>query len=283
MIRRVLINGVESEGTVPVTDSSVLRGDGCFEVLMSYRGRPFALDEHLDRLAASAERLRLTLPDRDRLAGWVRRVAEEHGDGVVRVVATRGPSVPGEPGDPLVIVFAHDWPRAQGPARLFPVVAPWHAAGVDWDLAGAKILSYAPNLAATRRAVEEGHDDALLLTVEQVVLEGPTFSVAWVVDGVLETPTLELGILGSITRRVALDLAAAAGVEVVEGKWSLDRLRDAAEVMAMSTTREVQPVAAVGEMRFGEGPVTSELARRFAVRVGSGGGTGPGRTTLVGR
>ncbi len=49
---KVLINGEESSGTVPVIDSSVLRGDGCFEVLKAYDGKPFTLEEHLDRLAA---------------------------------------------------------------------------------------------------------------------------------------------------------------------------------------------------------------------------------------
>ena len=55
MIGRVLINGEVSDGSVPVTDSSVLRGDGCFEALRSYGGVVFALKEHLDRLGPERE------------------------------------------------------------------------------------------------------------------------------------------------------------------------------------------------------------------------------------
>jgi branched-subunit amino acid aminotransferase/4-amino-4-deoxychorismate lyase len=265
---RALVNGVESEGTVPVTDSSVLRGDGCFEVLRSYSGRPFAVEDHLDRLARSAKLLDIPLPGRHELGQWIAAAAGWGGDCAVRVVVTRGSAVPGDVAEPVVIVFSHPTGKAEGPATLLPVTAPWHAAGVDWDLAGAKVLSYAPNMAATRHAVAKGFGDALLTTVDGVMLEGPTFSVAWVVDGVVETPSLELGILDSITRRVLLDLASELGLAVVESRWALDRLDDAGEVIALSTIREIQPVARVGDRRFGEGPITADLARLFYQKVG---------------
>ena len=264
----VLVNGEVSDGMVPVTDSSVLRGDGCFEVMMAYGGVVFAVDEHLARLERSAAALKIPLPDRDQIALWVDQVSNGMGDVAVRVVVTRGSAIPGEPGDPMVIVFAHPSPPPAGPARLFPVTAPWHGAGEKWALAGAKILSYAPNLSSTRLAIENGFDDALLISSDGTMLEGPTFSVAWVVDGVLETPTLDLGILDSITRRLVLEDAVALGITLVEGRWPLQRLGDASEVMALSTTREVQPVSAIGDRQFGEGPVTSHLARSFSQRLG---------------
>lgn len=267
MITEVLINGAPSEGLIPVTDSSVLRGDGCFEVLKSYDGEVFALDDHIERLQASATALQIDLPERADLASWIEKTAAEVGTGAVRVVVTRGASVPGVEAPPNVIVFGHGWEVPEGPARLFPVVAPWHPAGVDWDLAGAKVISYGPNMAAVRRARKEGFDDALLLTPDNMVLEGPTFSVAWVVDGVVETPGLELGILDSITRRVVLDLAREEAIQIAEGRWALDRLREATEVMALSTIREVQPVKAVGDMKWEPGPVTQLLGRGFARRT----------------
>lgn len=268
MITEVLINGASSDGRIPVTDSSVLRGDGCFEVLRAYGGHPFALSEHLDRLERSATALDIALPPRRALEDWIAKISEAVGDGAVRVVVTRGASLPGLD-DPLnVIVFGHDWERNQKSARLLPVVAPWHAAGVDWDLAGAKVISYAPNMAASRRAKSEGFDDALLLSGGDIILEGPTFSVGWVIDEVLETPSLDLGILDSITRSIVLDLAASLGMEIVEGEWGLHRLDAATEVMAWSTIREVQPVTVVGERSWDRGPVTERLAGVFGELVG---------------
>lgn len=267
MITEVLINGAPSDGRVPVTDSSVLRGDGCFEVLRTYGGQAFAVEEHLDRLEASAGALHIDLPSRTDLASWIQKSAADISDGVVRVVVSRGSSVPGLDDPSNVIVFGHSLDGAIGPGRLYPVEAPWHAAGVDWDLAGAKVISYGPNMAATRRAKLEGFEDALLISIGGAILEGPTFSVGWVVDGVLETPGLELGILDSITRRFVLSSAADLGIDVIEGSWDLDRLDGASEVTAWSTVREVQSVTEVGERTWEPGPITERLGTAFAKKV----------------
>ena len=269
MITTVLIDGEPSPGVIPVTDSAVVRGDGCFEVLRSYGGTAFAVSDHLDRLETSARLLRIVLPAREEITTWIRAIASELGDGAVRILVTRGAGIPGLEDPPRVIVFGHTWEPPVSPGRLLPVSAPWHAAGATWDLAGAKALSYAPNMAAGRHAREAGFHDALLVTPEGVVLEGPTFSVAWVVGDVLETPGLELGILDSITRRFVLDDARFLGIEVREGAWGLSRLQSASEALAMSTIREVQPIGAIGDVVFDEGPVTKRLAEAFAERVGA--------------
>ena len=268
MITGVLINGEPSDGRIAVTDSTVLRGDGCFEVMKSYGGRPFAVDEHFDRLELSAAALGISLPARADLVSWVEKVAGELGEGAVRVIVTRGSSVPGLDDPSNVIVFGHTWDLPPDEGRLLPIEAPWHSAGVPWDLAGAKVTSYAPNMAASRRARAEGYDDALLVTTDGQILEGPTFAVAWVVDGVLETPSLDLGILDSITRRVALEVAAGIGIDVTERRWQLSRLEMASEVCAWSTLREVQPITAVGGLTYGAGPITATLAKGFRGRVG---------------
>lgn len=263
----ILVNGRPSDGLIPITDSTVLRGDGCFEVLRSYGGKAFALEEHLDRLELSSRALMIDLPPRADIASWVESVAGEIGDGAVRIVVSRGPAQ-GFEGEQVVAVFGQEWQSPTDPISLYPLEAPWHPAGRAWDLTGVKFLSYAPHMAAFRRARAEGFDDALLLTSERVILEGPRFSVAWVVDGVVETTTLEMGILDSITRRFTLDLADEANIEVIEGSWHLDRLREASEMMALSTTLEVHPVARVGDLAFDVGPITRALSEGFSKLVG---------------
>jgi branched-subunit amino acid aminotransferase/4-amino-4-deoxychorismate lyase len=268
VITGVLINGEPSDGRVPVTDSSVLRGDGCFEVMKSYGGRPFAVDEHLDRLERSAAALDIPLPDRIDMTSWIDEVAAELGDGAVRVIVTRGSSVPGLDDPSNVIVFGHTWDLPPDEGRLLPIEAPWHSAGVPWDLSGAKVTSYAPNMAASRRARAEGYDDALLVTTDGTILEGPTFAVAWVVGERLETPGLDLGILDSITRRLVLEVASGLGIQITEGRWGLSQLEMASEVCAWSTIREVQTVTAVGRLPFPAGPLTAALAKGFRELVG---------------
>lgn len=270
MIGVVRINGVVSDGMVSVTDSSVLRGDGCFEVLKCYDGKPFALEDHLARLQKSATLLDIALPAADLIGQWVTLAAAEGGDCAVRVIVTRGSALPGVSPDTNVIVFAHEW-AGERRTRLKSVSAPWHSAGVEWELAGAKILSYAPNMSATRTAKAAGYDDALLVTPDGWILEGPTFSVAWVVDGVLETPSLDLGILDSITRRVVLEIATENDIPVREDRWQVSRLGSALELVTLSTIGEVQPIHAVDDKPFQVGPVGDQLAEAYSDRIGSKG------------
>lgn len=259
----VWIDGVSSRDmSLSVLDETFLRGDGCFEALRSYRGRLFDVDGHLDRLERSASALEMPVPARRDLIDWLGRAAAAGGDCVVRLVLTRGSS--SGPGRAIVIVQAV--PERPPAYRLATVEAPWHPAGRPWELAGVKSVSYAPNMAASRRALHAGAHDALLVS-SGTVLEGPTFSVGWIVDGVLETPSLDLGILASVTRKHAVGIADRLGLPVVEGTWDASRLGQADEVMVWSTTKEISPVEAVDDMTFAPGPLTEMMAKEFAVFV----------------
>lgn len=259
----VWIDGVRSgEASISVLDATFLRGDGCFEALRSYGGRLFDVEAHLDRLERSAAALEMPVPSRRDLAEWLDRAAAEVGDCVTRLVVTRGPAA----GMGRAVIIAEPLPDRPAAFELATVEAPWHPAGRSWELAGVKSVSYAPNMAASRRATHAGAHDALLVAAG-TILEGPTFSIGWVVDSVLETPTLDLGILASVTRKHVLRLAAAVGIPVAEGRWPVERLREADEVMAWSTIKEVSPVRAVDALTFEAGPVTGLLAEEFAAAV----------------
>lgn len=259
----VLVDGEETD-LILATDSSVLRGDGCFEAVRSYGGRLFRLEDHLDRLERSAAALELSPPDRLAVEKWMVRAAEVGGDCIVRVVVSRGGAVPGAEDAGHCLVMSHPSPDRAPEIKLWPVPAPWHPAGRSWELAGAKTISYAPNLAATRTARRRGFDDALLIGDSGTVLEGPTFSVGWCRNDVVFTPPLELGILDSISRRVVLEIWP--GVE--EAETTLAALQQADEVFVMSTTREVTPVTMLEDVRLPAGPITLQLAQRFAELVG---------------
>jgi branched-chain amino acid aminotransferase len=261
----VLIDGAPhpvAEAVIPVSDLALLRGYGCFEALRTYGGIPFRLGDHLDRLEMSAAALELPLPPRAELEAWVRDRAVAGGDARVRVVVTGGGG-PGSAQRSRTVVFAEELPQLPAAYRVLPVVAPWHSAGARYRLTGVKSVSYAPNLSATREAQESGFDDALLVGREGEVLEGPTYSIGWVADGRAATPGPELGILASVTRRVAEQAAAAAGVPFAEAAITVGGLQAVDEVFVMSTVREIAPVVAVGDASFSAGPVTARLAAAF--------------------
>ena len=96
-------------------------------------------------------------------------------------------------------------------------------------------------------------------------MPGSANSVAWVSGGRLETPSLGLGILPSITRAVLVEEAAPRlGLPVVEGMFPLARLLEADEALALSTVKEVMPLAAVGERALRRGEWAGRLAAAFA-------------------
>jgi branched-subunit amino acid aminotransferase/4-amino-4-deoxychorismate lyase len=241
-----------SETFVPATDEGLLRGDGVFEVMRVYDGRIFALEEHLDRMERSAERSRLgwEVP-RAELAAEAPALVEQRGgaefDGIVRLVLTRG-------GRRLLLTEL----LPPGPERSRLGVVTYAPTRV---LDGVKTLSYGANMLASRLARERGFDEALLVTPHGRVLEAPTSSIFWAgEDGVLCTPPLDEHILASITRDLVLKL-----VDVQEASLTQDELLGAREAFLCSTTREVQPVAAVEERDFGE-PGERTLEAQAALR-----------------
>lgn len=261
-----LVDGLRVD-SLPVTDSTVIRGDAVFEAVRSYGGRPFALDEHLSRLERSAWAMGIPLPDDDRIGGWARSLAAEGGDGIVRIIVSRGDAVPGASGERRIVAMHHPLPFTPSTLRLDPVAAPWHPAGRTWELSGVKTVSYAPNVAAARVARAAGFDDAVLVADDTTVLEGTTFCVGWVADGGIRTPSVDLGILDSITRRHVIAVAAEADLDVEEGRFDLEDLARAEEVFAVSTVKEVTPVVSVGSVQFRPGPVTDRLRVGFRRRV----------------
>lgn len=266
---RVLIDGAEvaaAEASVSVFDWGLIRGYGCFEFIRSYSGRAFRLDAHLERMRRSASLLGLAEPP-PQLADWITAVAAAGGDCYVRVIMTAGSRDSLISTPPRIIVFWEELLDAPDAYRLTARVAPWHSGGAISELTFAKTLSYAPNMAAGLAAQAAGFHDAVLVARDGTVLEGPTFTIAWFVGGVLEMPSLDLGILKSVTRAVVLEASAGLGIEVNEGAFPLERLLAADEVAVLSTVKEVSPVVAVDDTAFAMGPLTEKLRAAVSDRI----------------
>lgn len=243
------------ETSIPVLDEGFLRGDGIFEALRVYAGRPFATADHLDRLERSARNLHLDLPvPRAELEAEIHDLIGRRGgeawDGALRIVVTRG-------GRRLLLTEpVSDYADR---ARLaFVTYSPTHI------LDGVKSLSYAANMLAGRIAKERGFDDALLVTPHGRVLELPTSSIFWVTpSGELCTTPLSDHILASITRDRLMRITDAQ-----ECTCTTEDILEAAEAFVASSVREVQPVGTIEDRDFGEpGPRTLEIAAAFRAHI----------------
>ena len=236
-----------ADATISLPDDGLYRGDGAFEVVRLYAGRPFALAAHLDRIERSAAAIELAV-DRAALEAELEpllaRVSGD--DGQLRIVLT----------------------RAGRRILLTEPLPPWGEtlalATVTYSpsviLTGVKSISYAANMQATRIAKRRGADEALLVNPSGIVLEAPTSTIFWVTaDGRYVTPKLEVGILESITRAKLI-----AELDVEEGTYELEELLGASEAFLASTTREVHGVSRIDDREIpAPGPRTLAAQEAF--------------------
>jgi branched-chain amino acid aminotransferase len=239
-----------AEARIPAADDGLLRGDGVFEVIRLYRGRPFALGEHLDRIERSASAIELPI-DRSAFEEEIAALLAEFGEheAQLRLVATRGGRR---------LAFTENLPPYADKESIAVATVTYSPSVI---LNGVKSLSYAANMHSTRIAASRGAEEAVLVRPDGVVLEAPTSTIFWVSDGRLRTPALAVGILASITRdRLVREL------EVEEGSFPLDDLLGASEAFLASTVREIQAISAVNETELAECPGrrTQEAAEAFS-------------------
>jgi branched-subunit amino acid aminotransferase/4-amino-4-deoxychorismate lyase len=241
------------EATIGVTDLGLLRGDGVFEVISVHEGRLFAMEDHLRRMANSAQNLRLEI-DLGAVQADIDALLAEAGavTGAVRFLVTRG-------GRRVGLIEAL-------PAEREPLTLACVTYAPPRILDGVKSLSYGGNMLATRLAIEKGATEALLVTPHGRVLEGPTSSFFVSLDGeTLVTPPLSDHVLDSITRRRLLALLPHAREEVV----TREELTGAHEAFLASTTREVQPIVRIDDINLpaAPGPLTQTAADAFAAHI----------------
>lgn len=224
------------EPVVTADDLGLTRGDGCFDsarVLTDAAGtgRVVDLDEHLARLASSAEALAIVSPSREQWHGLVAEALaawSTPGEAVLKLVLTRGREWR-EAGPTAIVTITHRGPSsstgthaptssAVPAARTITAVTlsrghPSDAfADAPWLLGGTKTLSYVVNVAAAREARRRGADDVIFTTTDGFALDGPTSGLLVARDGAfLSTPTAGTGILESITVATIFEAARADG------------------------------------------------------------------------
>jgi len=240
--------------TIGLKDDGLYRGDGAFEVIRLYEGRPFALVDHIDRLVRSAIAIELDF-DRPALEIEIDALLAEAGpvDGQLRLIVTRG----GRRIAATEPVPVHAETLTLATVTYSPTLI----------LNGVKSLSYAANMQATRLAKGRGADEAVLVRPDGTVLEPPTSSIFWVSpEGALRTSALEDGVLASITRNRLIE-----ELNVEEGSFDVEDLRGAGEAFLASTTREIQAVASIDGRVYpaAPGPRTGEAQNAFRKRLRS--------------
>lgn len=261
------------EAKVPVEDRSIQFADGVYEVVRYYNGRPFRMEEHLERMVRSAAGIELPLPPVDELKQAMNTLIEKQGlkDATVYLQVTRG-SAPRKHGivetsHPTVIAIA----RPAQSARPRPPMKAVTTSDDRWARCYLKTTQLLPNALARERASRLGADDAIFVR-DGFVMEATASNVFVVKDGRLMTSPLTNYILAGITRGAILDLARQEGIPASEEPISAHLIYDADEVFITGTNSELSPIVEIDGRKIGTGqagPVFERILAAFDAATGA--------------
>lgn len=270
---RVYLNGEmlpAAEARVSVFDRGFVFADGVYEVIPVYGGRAFRLSQHLRRLAASLEAVRIVSPHRD--AEWESVVSRlirdaDGGDLYVYLQITRG-AAPRDhviPPDAKPTVFAYAQPIVPDPGRVALGIAVTLVEDMRWRRCDVKVIGLLANILARDEATRAGSAEALFVR-DGFVPEGSSSNVFAVTQGEIRTPPKGPSLLPGVTRDVVLELARNLGLATREVPITEAEIMNADEVWITSSVREIVAVVTVNGFSIGgghPGPVHARLATEF--------------------
>jgi len=249
--------------------AGLLNGWGVFSTVRIYRGRPFEFDHHFDRLERDAHRISLPLPySRRQVHAAVLELvqANQVQDGCMRIYFVNNQAAiwGTNEGFPEIdwIMYTVDLPLRVGPVKLALQLNGCHAAH---PLAGTKVTSWLHNVWTVDRAHQRGFEDAILLNEFGHVTECTAANLYIVKNGEVITPPLSSGCLAGVSRLLLEQLAPKQGIPIHERNFTVEEMLAADEVFISSTTRQVQAVEQIEDVRFRNvpGSMTQTLARGF--------------------
>ena len=264
-----------SEARIGVEDRGFQFADGVYEVIRIYNGRTFTLTEHLQRLARSAEALKIGMPLAvDALSEQICKLISASGvrEGMIYLQLSRGvcPRNHVIPADikPTLLFYARPLPPAPIPgegegAKLTAIP------DERWKRCWIKSIALLPNVLAKSQAVAAGYDEAVFIE-HGVVTECSASNVFAVIEGKVVTHPVGSKVLPGITRAVLFDCAAELRIPIDERPLREEEAIRSAEVFITSTTREVNWVVRWNDRYIGQGrcgPVTLALHRALQMRI----------------
>jgi len=288
MAATVNVNGRVSDqehAVVSVFDHGFLYGEGVYETMRTFNGKPFLFERHMQRLRNSSGMLALPVPlsdeelfarcqDTMRTAGLGQGPATE---AYIRVLLTRGVGElsydPAACPVPTVIVIVK--PQIDPPAEVYergvtialvPIVRN-HPGSVNPLIKSNNLIN---NALAMQEAVRRGAFEGVMRNYRGELAECTQSNLFVVKDGAALTPPLDAGLLPGITRAFLFEIGAEAGIPVREAVLRDDDMLKADEVFFTSTTRGVVPATKVDAHVIGSGmpgPVTKALRSAYMAKA----------------
>lgn len=257
------------EVTVDIEDRGYQFGDGIYEVVRFYNGKPFKLDEHLIRLERSAKEIRLSLPFPIEVVKMKTiELAEKNSlnNGIIYMQITRGiaPRNHAFPQEAKSILTAYTKEIKDNKQDSLVGIKVITVDDIRWLRCDIKSINLLGNVLAKQQAIENGAKEAIQIRNGSIT-EGSSSNFFIIKDGKIYTHPANNLILRGITRDVIESIAKAKAIPFVEGEFSLEDVYNADEAFVASTTFEITPVIQINNIKLSDeiGPITKVLLEEF--------------------
>ena len=253
------------EKVIPIEERGHNFGDGIYDVIRSYKNKPFMLEEHLDRIFMSAEAINLKLERtreefKNELLMCLEKSGEKNADiylQITRGIATRNHLFPSCPVSLSIIVKpTQTFQMGDENALMFYPDERWANCHI-------KSLNLLPNILARQTAIEKGFAEAVLVK-DGYVTEGTCTSVFIVKDKSIIVTPLSKQILSGITRMAVKEIAKTLKIPYIERNFTPEEMKSSDEVFIAGTLIEVMAITRVEDQEINQGiigEITKELQR----------------------
>ena len=274
MGHEVFLNGKfvpEAEATISVFDRGFMYGDGLFETIPIFNGKPFLLERHLARFRLGAQCLHLKVPHAEQaLVGLMGEFIARNdvGDAMLRLQLSRGSSVRGYSTTgahhPTFVMSLHPAPkrRLDRPTRWQLMTASIRLP-VAGPLSAVKSANRLPQILARAEADSKGVDEALILSNDGWVAETTGANIFWQIGGQLCTPPVSTGVLPGVTREFIITLAEKLEIDFRETMASPETLLGAEGVFLTLSSFGIVEITSLDDRPFGRGNLTTRLYQSY--------------------
>ena len=278
MATKININGdIQNEAYISIFDHGFLFGDSIYEVVSTKYGKPCFLEEHLERLFASASGISLEIPfSKNQIKDQIQNTlhSAENSESYIRIIVTRGvgevdidPSYCFKPNTIILVKGLSQIPEEKYSKGISVSLVSVKRNSRDSLNPAIKTGNYLNNILARVEASKIGAEDAIMMNSWGQLTEATTSNLFFVMDGQLLTPEKKCGILSGITREKIIQLANESGMVLKEGIWLGEELLKADEIFLSGTVKNIMPVSILDNRPVGNGkpgPITRKMMELYS-------------------
>jgi branched-chain amino acid aminotransferase group I len=278
MTNSISLNGKiipDTEGSISISDRGFLYGDGIFETLRSYDGKPFKLNEHIERLRNSSRKLMIDFEyTNSEISNNIKILIEKNNiqNACIRITLSRGTG-----GSGLGISDSHKPTLLIQTKPFTPYEDKLYEEGMTLTVSKSmrstscpischKTTNLLKSIILKEEAKTKSANEVVILNTDGFIAECVVSNIFIVNNGSVITPSLDTNILPGITRRTVLDICNNSSIPASEERFTIETLIKADEVFITNSLMEIMPVSRIDDFKIGKvipGDITQQVMSAY--------------------